>query len=350
MSVDGEEMKQHYGEDSKQSDHPQVKARRRKPTPGEVEAHVYEVKRALYGPTFNEAEYVRRQNEENSWPQQPGKNEKPKFTPWQQGPGVPSTMVPNPEAGGMAYERPPGDEPGLLTRYRQAFSPSRIASAVQQAFSRHVNRQLGVRAVKYALARPKQLLQYALLFGGSAYILYQNWDTIGYYFNLVMQTLNYFKSGEAYAEANRQGEAYMDTHAPNATRVQYNTTGADGNVTSTTLIDAVMTPEDALNVLFEVARGDALKKIWLDEAINQTVTFASNSTNAAAPPVYEAPPEPEMYHPFSMEGYRKDFREASKEFGEAVTSLSMGVFGMFRWGLSGNDAVQEDIIMNPLQT
>ena len=122
----------------------------------------------------------------------------------------------------------------------------------------------------------------------------------------------------------------MDTHAPNATRVQYNTTGADGNVTSTTLIDAVMSPGDALNVLFEVARGDALKKIWLDEAINQTVTFASNSTNATAPPVYEVPPEPEMLHTFRMDKFKRQFTEAGNKWGAAVSDVSMGVFGIFK--------------------
>ena len=210
MKVDGEEMKQRYG--------PKITARRRNPTPGETEAHMYEVKRALFGPTFNEAEYIQRQNEESKWPRQPGENERPKLTPWQQGPGVPSTMVPNPEAGGMAYVRPPGEEPGLLSR----FSPSRIASAVQQVFSQHLNRQLGVRAVKYVLARPKKLLAYALMFGGSAYVLYQNWDTLGYYFNLVMRTLNYFKSGEAYRGARRcaaqrtHGRARMAQELENA--------------------------------------------------------------------------------------------------------------------------------------
>ena len=59
----------------------------------------YEVKRTLFGPTFNEAEYIQRQNEESKWPRQPGPDERPKLTPWQQGPGVPSTMVPYPEAG-----------------------------------------------------------------------------------------------------------------------------------------------------------------------------------------------------------------------------------------------------------
>ena len=250
----------------------------------------------------------------------------------------------------MAYVRPPGEEPGLLSRYRQAFSPSRIASAVQQVFSQHMNRQLGVRAVKYVLARPKKLLAYALMTGGAAWVLYHNWDTLGYYFNKVMQLLNYFKSGEAYAEANRRGEVYMDTHAPNATRVQYNTTGADGNVTTTTLIDAVMAPEDALNVLFEVARGDPFKKIWLDETINQTVAFVGNSTNATTPPVYETPTEPEMLHPFDMGAYRREAAEAGKQFGQALTSVSMGLLGMFKWGVSGNDAVTEDLISNPLQT
>lgn len=110
-----------------------------------------------------------------------------------------------------------------------------------------------------------------------------------------------------------------------------------------------MDPEDALNAVFELARGDALKKIWLDEAINQTVNFTSNSTNATAPPVYEVQSEPEMLHTFRMDKFKRQFTEAGSKWGAAVSDVSMGVLGIFKWGVSGN-AEMEDVITNPLQT
>jgi hypothetical protein len=238
--------------------------------------------------------------------------------------------------------------PGTGTRLRLSMPTSAsIAGAVNKVFSM-VSRGAST-AVRFVLARPVTLL----MLGGAAAVLYHNWDALGWYFYKVMEILNWFKTGEAHADATRAGEQYLKQALPNASKALYNLTDAtSGNVNSVQLTDSILSPQDHLNDLFELVKFNPQVKDKVQDVINATVASLNNGTDVPMDMNVPLPdPETKELDEWLQRSDLDDWMRAATQAGAAANQVYQGLRDIVMWGTSGNKVLEQggdDFVSNVL--
>ena len=149
MQLDGEEMKQRYG--------PKITARRRKPTPKENDLQLFEMQRAILGPTYTDEEFMERKNASANWPKQPGDGEVPAYTDWRTVPGYPK--LPTNASGQVAK-----DQNQVASDYSLMRAPGALKSVISKVISAlGVTRSVGYKAATYTLNNPTLILQFGAI-------------------------------------------------------------------------------------------------------------------------------------------------------------------------------------------
>jgi hypothetical protein len=199
MNVDGEEMKQHYGR--------KVAARRRKPTAAENDLQLYEMQRAILGPTYTDEAFMERKKVSATWPKQPAVGEEPTYTDWRTVSGYPS--LPTNASGQVTL-----DQRQVTSDYSLMRAPGVLKSVINKAISAlGVTRSVGYKAATYALNHPLVILQY----GAVGLTLYKTWHYWGPIVDAVFKALGWL--GDSGARANVQGSEYLQTAVPDLPQV-----------------------------------------------------------------------------------------------------------------------------------
>jgi hypothetical protein len=249
MKVDGEEMKQRYG--------PKITARRRKPTPAENDLQLFEMQRAILGPTYTDEEFMERKNASANWSTQPADGEVPAYTDWRTVPGYPKLPT---NASGQVTK----DQNQVASDYSLMRAPGALKSVISKVISAlGVTRSVGYKAATYALKNPTLILQ----FGAIGLTMYQTWNYWGPIVENVFKALGWIM--DSGARANAQGAAYMRNAVPDMPQV----TSASGVVytelpSATQVIEKVA--RDLVPTVLTKALGDPVSKQAVQTVLETT--------------------------------------------------------------------------------
>jgi len=188
MDIQGDEIKQHYGRKI-------VTARRR--NAAENDLQLYEMQRAILGPTHTEEAFMERKKTSATWPTQPPAGVDPTITDWRTVPGYPK--LPTNVQGQVTL-----DQSQVASDYSLMRAPGALKSVINKVISAlGVTRSVGYKAATFALKNPLVILQY----GAAGVLMYKTWDYWGPIVRGVFAVLGWL--GNAGARANVRGSSYM---------------------------------------------------------------------------------------------------------------------------------------------
>ena len=250
MSVDGEEIKQHYG--------PTVKARRRKPTDAENDLQLHEIQRAILGPTHTDEAFMERKEASATWPKQ---EDPTRHTDWRTVPGYPK--LPTNASGQVTLDRNQ-----VASDYSLMRAPGALKSVISRAISAlGVTKSVGYKAATYALKNPLVILQY----GAVGLTLYQTWNYWGPIVEAVFKALGWLL--ESGARANAQGSAYTQQNFPELPQVTSPTGVVYTELPSATQV-LQSVGRDLVSTVLQQALEDPAKKANVQAVLETTVEVA----------------------------------------------------------------------------
>jgi hypothetical protein len=279
MQLDGEEMKQRYG--------PKITARRRKPTPAENDLQLFEMQRAILGPTYTNEEFMERKNASANWSTQPADGEVPAYTDWRTVPGYPKLPT---NASGQVTK----DQNQVASDYSLMRAPGALKSVISKVISAlGVTRSVGYKAATYALKNPTLILQ----FGAIGLTMYQTWNYWGPIVENVLKALGWVM--ESGARANAQGAAYMRNAVPDMPQVT-----SPSEVVYTELPSATQVVQSVgrdIGDLFQQTLGDPALKATVQTVLETTVQEVNQQRSGLVNSIsddlhYMVEGAPEVFH------------------------------------------------------